>query len=70
MEWISVKDELPPMEEEVIVLDTAECISFGHIVDTDVSVSYNGWNIPNVVFWRPCEYTQEMFDYYGYEEEL
>ncbi len=69
MEWISVKDELPPMDEEVIVLDNIERIFFGHIVDPNVAVSYNGWNIPNVVFWRPCGYTQEMFDYYGYKEQ-
>ncbi len=68
MKWISVKDELPPMDEEVIVLDTIERIFFGHIVDPNIAVSYNGWNIPNVGFWRPCEFTQEMFDYYGYEE--
>ena len=63
--WTSVKDGLPPLDEEVIVLDKTGMISFGHIVNPEIAVSHNGWNVPNVVFWRPCEYTQEMLDYYG-----
>ncbi len=66
--WTSVKDGLPPLGEEVIVIDMIEKISFGHIVDPEEAISYDGWNIPNVAFWKPCGYTQEMFDYYGYEE--
>ena len=26
-------------------------ISFGHIVDKTICQDYNGWNIPNVVYW-------------------
>ena len=28
-------------------------ISFGHIVDKTMCKDYNGWNIPNVVYWYP-----------------
>lgn len=66
--WKSVKDELPEVYEEVFVLNDDEEISFGHIVNSEHAISYNGWNIPNVAFWRPCEYTEEMFNYYGYED--
>lgn len=66
--WTSVKDGLPPLGEEVIALDMIGRISFGHIVDPNEAVSHNGWNVPNVVFWRPCGYTEEMFDYYAYKE--
>ena len=58
-QWISVKDYLPKQDEEVIVLcdefNTAPCykISFGHIVDKTICKDYNGWNIPNVVYWFP-----------------
>ena len=46
-------------DEEVIVLcdelNTAPCykIAFGHIVDKTRCKDYNGWNIPNVVYWFP-----------------
>lgn len=58
-EWISIKDYLPEQNEEVIVLcdelNTAPCykIAFGHIVDETICKDYNGWNIPNVVYWLP-----------------
>ena len=58
-EWISVNDCLPKQDEEVIVLvdelNTAPCykIAFGHIVDKTICKDYNGWNIPNVVYWIP-----------------
>ena len=61
--WISVKEQLPPMGEEVIVLsdvinskkvEGANCISFGHIVDTRYAKDYNGWNIDGVHHWIPC----------------
>ena len=57
--WISVKDDLPKQDEEVIVLcdelNTAPCykIAFGHIVDKTICKDYNGWNIPSVVYWFP-----------------
>ena len=59
LHWISVTDSLPKQDEEVIVLcdelNTAPVykISFGHIVDKTICKDYNGWNIPNVVYWFP-----------------
>ena len=54
--WISVKDSLPKQDEEVIVLRYKfNCynISFAHIVDKTVCKDYNGWNVPDVVYWFP-----------------
>lgn len=58
--WISVKDYLPKQNKEVIVLceklNTTPFykISLGHIVDKTICKdNYNGWNIPNVVYWIP-----------------
>lgn len=57
--WISVDENLPRQDEEVIVLcDELHVapnykISFGHIVDKTICKDYNGWNIPNVVYWFP-----------------
>lgn len=51
--WISVKDALPPLDKEVIVLTTAGRICFGHIVDKKIAKDYNGWNIPDVEYWLP-----------------
>ena len=57
--WTSVKDRLPKQDEEVIALcndlNTAPFykISFAHIVDKTMCQDYNGWNIPNVVYWFP-----------------
>ena len=65
--WISVKDALPPMDEEVIVLtDNLETypickICFGHIVDRARCSDYNGWNIPGVVLWMPCPKLPETY---------
>ena len=59
LHWISVEKDLPEQDEEVIVLcdelNTAPCykIAFGHIVDKTICKDYNGWNIPNVVYWFP-----------------
>lgn len=63
-EWFSVKDGLPPVGEEVIVLNKDGRISFGHIVDPEEAVSTDGWNIPDVMFWTPCEFTRKMKRYY------
>ena len=58
-QWKSVEEELPKQDEEVIVLcDDLNVapnykISFGHIVDKATCQDYNGWNIPNVVYWFP-----------------
>lgn len=58
--WISVDEKLPKMDEEVIVLTdefgTAPIykIAFGHIVDVERCIDYNGWNIPGVKYWMPC----------------
>ncbi len=58
-QWISVDENLPRQDEEVIVLcdDLYVApnykISFGHIVDKTTCQDYNGWNIPNVVYWFP-----------------
>lgn len=58
--WISVDEKLPEMDEEVIVL-TDELgaapiykIAFGHIVDVERCIDYNGWSIPGVKYWMPC----------------
>lgn len=58
-QWISVEEKLPKQDEEVIVLcDDLNVapnykIAFGHIVDKNICQDYNGWNIPNVVYWFP-----------------
>lgn len=51
--WISVKDELPPVDEEVVVFTTDGRLCFGHIVDKKIAKDYNGWNIPDVEYWLP-----------------
>jgi hypothetical protein len=61
--WHSVKDSLPPMDEEVIVLTNevngkiipdARRICYGHIVDKEICYDYDGWNIPGVTHWMHC----------------
>ena len=52
-DWVSVKNGLPPIDEEVIVLTTDGEICFGHIVDKKIAKDYNGWNIPDVEYWLP-----------------
>ena len=58
--WHSVDESLPPMDEEVIVLTDilhgkklpeASYICYGHIVDKEFCVDYDGWNIPGVKYW-------------------
>ncbi len=51
--WASVKDKLPLVGEEAIVITTEGEICFGHIVDKKIAKDYNGWNIPNVEYWLP-----------------
>lgn len=51
--WVSVKDRLPPVDKEAVVLTTDGEICFGHIVDKKIAKDYNGWNIPNVEYWLP-----------------
>lgn len=51
--WVSVKDRLPPVDKEAVVLTTDGEICFGHIVDKKIAKEYNGWNIPNVEYWLP-----------------
>lgn len=67
--WHSVGESLPPMDEEVIVLtnvvngrvvDTARYICFGHIVNKEICVDYDGWNIPGVKYWMPCPKLEEL----------
>ena len=61
--WHSVKDSLPPIDEEVIVLTDSvhgkivpglHYLCYGHIVDKNIAVDYDGWNIPGVTHWMPC----------------
>lgn len=58
--WHDAKKEQPPIDEEVIVLtnvlngkelNTPRRICFGHIVDKEICVDYDGWNIPGVAYW-------------------
>jgi len=58
--WHDAEKEQPPMDEEVIVLtntlngkelSTPIRICFGHIVDKNICVDYDGWNIPGVAYW-------------------
>lgn len=53
LKWISVKDKLPQVGKEVLVLTTEDKLYFGHIVDKKVAKNYKGWNIPNVEYWLP-----------------
>lgn len=63
--WNKASKKRPPIGMDVIALDTANRISFAHIVNEKKAISYDGWNIPNVVFWQYCNYTDEMKKYYG-----
>lgn len=63
--WYNAKVKQPPVDDECIVLDKDGRISFGHIVDTEIAIDYDGWNIPNVVFWMLFEPTKEINDFYG-----
>lgn len=61
--WHSVEECLPPMDEEVIVLTDvtgdslirgSNRLCFGHIVDKNIAIDYDGWNIPGVHHWMYC----------------
>ena len=57
--WIP-STEHPAIDEEVIALVGEEnMISFAHIVDKDICVDYDGWNIPDVRCWIPCPKIEE-----------
>lgn len=49
--WVSIKDRLPPVDKEAVLLTTDGEICFGHIVDKKIAKDYNGWNIPDVEYW-------------------
>lgn len=51
--WVSIKDRLPPVDKEAVVLTKDGEICFGHIVDKKIAKDYNGWNIPDVEYWLP-----------------
>lgn len=59
-EWHNANDSTPRMNHQVIVLTDEGRIAFGHIVDKRRAKGFNCWNIPDVVYWRECEYTTEM----------
>lgn len=62
--WVSVKDRLPPVDKEAVVLTTDGEICFGHIVDKKIAKDYNGWNIPNVEYWLP--FVDPKINNYGF----
>lgn len=56
-QWISIHDMTPAEDVEVIVLvdcDGMPMISFGHTVDEERCIGYDGWSIPDVTHWMPC----------------
>lgn len=63
--WLSVNDELPAVDEEVIILDDTGEISFGHIVDKTVAKDCNGRNIPHVAFWMHYRASGKMIEFFG-----
>ena len=57
--WIDASLSKPEQDVEVIVLlktfsEGFYKIAFGHIVDKNKCVDYNGWNIEGVRYWIPC----------------
>lgn len=61
--WHSVEESLPPVDEEVIVLtnrvrdielESANRICVAHIVDKELAMDWDGWNIPGVRYWMHC----------------
>ena len=58
-EWIPSMEH-PMIDEEVIALvGENKMISFAHIVDKNICVDYDGWNIPEVKCWIPCPKIEE-----------
>lgn len=52
--------EHPPVDEEVIALvGEYNMIFFAHIVDKNIAIDYDGWNIPDVKCWIPCPKIEE-----------
>lgn len=52
--------EHPPVDEEVIALvGEYNAIYFAHIVNKDIAIDYDGWNIPDVRGWIPCPKIEE-----------
>ena len=52
--------EHPAIDEEVIaIVGENKMISFAHIVDKNICVDYDGWNIPDVKCWIPCPKIEE-----------
>ena len=48
------------VDEEVIALvGENKMIYFAHIVDKDICIDYDGWNIPEVKCWIPCPKIKE-----------
>lgn len=57
--WIP-STEHPLVDEEVIALvGENKMIAFAHIVDKNICVDYDGWNIPDVKCWIPCPKIEE-----------
>lgn len=68
--WHSVKESLPPMDEEVIVLTDftngkyikdSHRICFGHIVNPKYcdALENDGWNMPCITHWMYCPKLEE-----------
>ena len=52
--------EHPAIDEEVIALvGEYNEIYFAHIVDKNIAIDYDGWNIPEVKCWIPCPKIEE-----------
>ena len=52
--------EHPAIDEEVIALvGEYNAIYFAHIVDKNIAIDYDGWNIPEVKCWIPCPKIEE-----------
>ena len=66
-QWFSVNDRTPAEDVEVIVLDEDGRISFGYIVNKEVAIGYDGWNIPGVSFWMPYRPSKDINEFYNNE---
>lgn len=52
--------EHPQMDDEVIALvGEYNAIYFAHIVNKNIAIDYDGWNIPDVRGWIPCPKIEE-----------